>query len=187
MTKIKKWKVLEERDISPSHWFPLRVAKVKLPDGMVVDDYYYAPLENFSMVLPVTKDGGIVMVRQYKHGIGEIMIELPAGFKMKDLSHEQTAVCELDEEVGIKVDVRDLKFLGKYSVNCTKLRNEIYFYLAVDLEFNSTQHLDATEDIEILEIAPQKVLEMIEKGEIWAVETVACILRAKQKYPNIFR
>lgn len=79
MKKVKKWKILEETDISPSPWFPLFKHKVELPNGRIVDDYYLSKMGNVVMILPINKKKEIVFVQQYKHGANDVVIELPAG------------------------------------------------------------------------------------------------------------
>lgn len=184
---MEKWKIIKEVDVSPSKWFPVLQHTVKLPNGTVVDDYFISPLGNVVMILPITAKNEIVLVKQYKHALGEILIELPAGFQQKGKTLEESALAELEEEVGIKTNADNLIFFGKTANNPTKMRNVTYCYLAKNLEFNSKQQLDATEDIEIIKVSPQEVLEMIKKGEIWVADSVAAITRAFFKYPEVFR
>src|SRR3989344_5360996 len=96
MRKIKKWKLLKEEDISPSQWFPLFKHKVQLPNGKIVD-YYLSKLGDVSMIVAVTTNKEVVFVRQYKHGAGEIVIELPAGRIRKGNIPEREAIMELEE------------------------------------------------------------------------------------------
>ena len=153
MTKIKKWQVLKTTDVSPSKWFPIRKDKVKLTNGNVIDDFYTARLGDIVMVLPITRNKEIVFVRQYKHGVGEVLIELPAGFIPTGMTAEAAAVLELEEETGIKVRQSDLINMGKTSLFTTKTDSRVFEFAVKDVEFNSHQHLDPTENIEIMIIA----------------------------------
>jgi len=183
---MKKWKVLEKEDVSPSDWFPVVRHTVELPDGTIVDDYYLSPLGVAVMVLPVTRDNEFVLVKQYKHAIGEIVIELPAGFLQEGTTPAETAVSELEEEVGIKTAVSTLIPLGKFANNPTKTTHVTYSYLARDLEFNSKQNLEITEEIEVLTVSPQEALAMIENGDIWVADSIATIMKVYLSYPEIF-
>lgn len=69
----------------------------------------------------------------------------------------------------------------------TKLTRVINFYLAKNLDFNSVQRLDVTEDIAIIKVSPKKALAMVETGEIWSSGTVAALLLANLKFPNLFK
>jgi ADP-ribose pyrophosphatase len=98
---IKKWKVLKEVDVSPSPWFPLLQHTVELANGQVVDDYFFSPLGDVVQVLAITPQHEVVLVRQYKHALGEILLELPGGMQQKNTSIIQSALNELEEETGI--------------------------------------------------------------------------------------
>ena len=60
---MEKWKIIEETDISPSKWFPIKKHKVKLPNGKIIDDYYITDLNNVGMVLPITTKNEVVLVK----------------------------------------------------------------------------------------------------------------------------
>jgi len=184
---MKKWKILKKEDVSPSKWFPVIRHEVELPNGTIVDDYFVSPLGNVVMILPVTAENEVVLVRQYKHALGKILIELPAGFQQKGKTLKESALTELEEEAGIKTTADNLIFLSKTANNPTKTTYVTYCYIARNLEFNSKQNLEVTEDIEILKISPQKTLEMVKDGEIWVADSVVNIVKAFFKYPDIFK
>ncbi len=184
---MKKWKTLAIEDVSPSKWFPIERHTVELPDGTVVDDYYISPIGDVVMVLPITRDNKFVLVKQYKHAIGEVVIELPAGFQQKGKTLEETAVSELEEECGIKTAVSNLIFLGKVANNPTKTTHVTYCYLVRDVEFNSVQNLEITEEIGVLTVTPQEALTMINNGDIWVGDSIVTIMKTFLRFPEIFR
>lgn len=184
---MEKWKILKEVDVSPSKWFPVLQHTVELPNGKIIDDYFLSPMGDVVMVLPITSENEVVLVKQYKHALGEILIELPAGFQQKGKTLEESALAELEEEVGIKTTADNLIFLGKTANNPTKIKTATYCYLAKNLEFNSKQNFDETEDIEIIKVSPQKALEMVNNGEIWVADSVVNITKAFFQYPDIFK
>lgn len=183
---MKKWKILKETDVSPNKWFPVTQHSVELSSGLILDDYFFSPLGNVVLVLPITKDNKIVLVKQYKHAIQEILIELPGGSQQTGKTLEESALAELEEETGSKTTEDNLILLGKTSLNPTKTTHITYCYLAKNLEFNSKQNLETTEDIEIITATPKKVLEMVKNEEIWVADSVVNILRANLKYPELF-
>ncbi|MBN2016317.1 NUDIX hydrolase [Candidatus Dojkabacteria bacterium] len=185
MKKLKKWKILSEEDISPSPWFPLFKQKVKLPNGKVYDDFYISRLGDVAMVLPVTGNREIIFVEQYKPGVDEIIFELPAGRIKKESSIEDLAILELEEETGIKT--ADLISLGCICPAPTKDSTRVYGFLARDVEFNSKQKLDETEEIQVRTFPLKEVYEMIKNGKIYASDTIALLSIASIKYPEIFK
>lgn len=183
---LKKWKIISEEDVSPTKWFPIIKHVVELPGNKIIDDYFISPFGNAVMVLPITTKNEIVLVKQYKHGLGEIIIELPAGFQQAGKSIIESALAELQEETGIKTTADNLEFIGKISNNPTKTNQVTHGFLARNLEFNSVQSFDPTEEIELVLASPKKVLQMISDGEIWVGDSVSMILKVNMAHPALF-
>jgi len=184
--EIQKWTLIKEEDVSPSPWFPLVKHTVKLANGNVIDDYYYSPLGDVAQVLALTKNNEVVLVKQYKHALGEVLIELPGGMQQKNRSIIESALNELEEETGIKATADQLISLGKIANNPTKLNQITYGFILFDAEFNSVQKLDSTEDILIMTKPAPEVLKMAINGEIYVTDSLNFILKAALAYPNIF-
>ena len=184
--QIQKWKVLKEQDVSPSPWFPVLQHTVELANGQIIDDYFFSPLGDVVMVLAITPKNEVVLVRQYKHGLGEILLELPGGMQQKDTSILQSAINELEEEVGIKATADDLISLGKITNNPTKTRQITYGYIVFNAQFNSQQKLDVTENIEVITMSAPQVLEYAKEGKIWVTDSLNFILKAALTYPEVF-
>ncbi|MFH1822254.1 MAG: NUDIX hydrolase [Patescibacteria group bacterium] len=184
---MKKWKILEEKEIFPNKWFPIIQHKVKLSNGIIIDDYFISPLGNVVIILPFTKNNEIVLVKQYKHALGKILIELPAGFQHRNKSLEESAIIELEEETGIRTTKSNLISLGKSANSPTKTTQIVYGFLAKGLEFNSIQNTDETEEIEIVKVAPTKAIKMVMDGDIWVGDSMVFILKAFYKYPKLFK
>src|SRR5579859_1820143 len=111
---IQKWKLLSTKDVSPSKWFPIESRTYQLPNGKIIDDFTVTTLGDVAMILPITVDHKVVLVRQFKPGIGDILLQLPAGRIEKNHKDiRETARHELEEEVGIKVEDSQLHFLAK--------------------------------------------------------------------------
>jgi len=184
---VGKWTIKSVKDVSSSSWFPIEQHTIELPDGRIVDDYFITTLADVVMVVPFTKKGKMVLVKQYKHGQKDFLIELPAGFVQKGKSVIASAVAELEEETGIRISTDKLIDLGKIAHIPTKSTQVVYGFLATQLEFNSTQDLDALEDIEVLEVQPMQVIEMVKSGELWVSDSVCFIMKAYLLYPELFK
>jgi ADP-ribose pyrophosphatase len=183
---IQKWTLINEQDVSPSPWFPVLKHTVKLANGDIIDDYYFSPLGDVVQVLAITKSNEVVLVKQYKHALGEILLELPGGMQQKNKSVIQSALNELEEETGIKANADQLISLGKIANNPTKLKQVTYGFILFNAEFNTVQKLDATEDIQVLTIPAPEVLKMAINNEIWVTDSLNFILKAALAYPDIF-
>ena len=176
---------MEEEDISPSHWFPLTRQKVQLTNSNIYD-YYFSRLGDVVQILAITQQNEVVLVRQYKHGLGQITLEIPGGLQQEGKSIIQSALNELEEETGIKAIVDQLISLGKIAINPTKLKQVTYGFIMFDAEFNSVQQLEETEDIQIVLKPAPEVLQLALSGDIWVTDSLNWILKAAMLYPEVF-
>lgn len=175
------WQLLSTKDISPHKWFPLEMRTYQLPNGKIVDDFTVTTLADVAMIVAVTKDGKLVMVRQFKPGFGDVITEFPAG-RIED-SHKslaETAHHELEEETGIQVE--NLEYFGTIAGFVTKGTEKVHCYFAKDVEFNSYQKLDNNEDIEVVLLSPKELDVLIDSNQIQAALTIAAWRLAKNKY-----
>ncbi len=172
--------------MSPSKWFPIERHTVEMHDEKIVDDFYISPLGDGVMTLPFTKDNKIVLIKQYKHGFGEITYDLPAGFTQVGKSVEASALAELEEETGIIATSSDLFFLGKFCNVPAKLKHTTYSYLVRNVCFNGVQKLDDCEEILVETQEPQKVISMIKENIIMKSDVVATIMKAYLEFPELF-
>ncbi len=183
---MDKWKLRNITDVSPSPWFPIERHEVELSDGRLVDDYYITTLADVAMVLPITIEGKLVLVKQYKHGQRDFMLELPAGFVQEGKSITESALAELKEETGILTTADNLTPLGHIAHIPTKSTQVVHAFLATNLEFNTTQNLDDLEEIEVVEVLPSEALDLVLSGDIWGSDSAYFILRAAIIYPEYF-
>ncbi|MDP2873906.1 MAG: NUDIX hydrolase [bacterium] len=168
---MQKWKTLESGMALDNRWFKVRRDKVELPNGKILDDYFVWESGNVAMVVPITQDNKLVFVRQYKHGVAEVMIEYPAGYVDKMEDPAQGAKRELAEETGYVA--QEVIPLAKVVHNPTKETGCLFIYLAKVSNKQSQKNLDVSEEIEVLELPIRDVLEMIADGRIWVAGTIA--------------
>ncbi len=183
----KKWKLLSKKDVSPSAWFPIENRVYELPNGKIVDDFTVTTLADVAMIVPITVDRRVVLVKQYKPGVDEVVLQFAAGrIEPSHRDMDETAQHELEEETGIKVEPSQLTQFARFSGFSTKATELVFAYLAVDCKFNSQQNFDPNEDIEVVQLSFEEVDRMIELNEIWCSQTVACWELAKKKFPKVF-
>src|SRR5262249_61735154 len=73
------WEVLGSAYLSRKPWLTLRQDRVRLPGGAVIGEYFVLEYPAWVNVVAVTSEGRVVLVRQYRHGLGRVGIELAAG------------------------------------------------------------------------------------------------------------
>lgn len=181
---IEKWKRLRSSIALGERWFKVRKDEVELPSGKILPDYFVWESGDVSMTVPITEDGKLLLVRQYKHGIGEMMIEFPAGYLNQNNKEtaQQAAERELVEETGVEIE--KIEQIGKVVHHPTKETGVLNLFLARVKRSNIKIAGDENEEIEILEMTPEEVLEKILNGEIWATATIAAFFLAKEKSNN---
>ena len=175
---MKKWKLLDSKMAFDNRWFKVRQDKVKLPNRKIIDDYFVWLKGDVAMMVPVTDKGELIFVKQYKHAARKIMIECPAGFIDEGEKPLEAAKRELMEEIGYRAD---FSLIARAEDEPTKAEGVIYIYLAQNLKPVKRTSSDDNEEIEILKIPFKKALAMIDKGEIWANETIAATFLALKK------
>ncbi len=182
--QIKPWKVIDTRllvDRAP--WLVVREQDVTLPNGTTIDGYLLAQSRDFAMVFALTKKKEVLLVEQYKHGMGEAMIELPAGYlDSADPSPLECARRELKEETGYTST--DWRFLGSLVLDPNRSDNRAHYFLALDAYPLEEQHLDPTEDILVHTIAFNEVGRLARTGKICSLASVAGILLAMDELKN---
>ena len=149
--------------------------KVELPDGNTSTREYIKHL-GAVCVVPVTDEGEIVLVRQYRYAIGRQMTEIPAGkLDYKGEDPHGAALRELREETG--ASCKSLTFIGEYYGSPALIDEKIYMYLAEELAFGERE-LDSDEFLTV-ETAPlSELVSLVMQGEIKDAKTQIAVLKA---------
>lgn len=172
MNKLKKWHILKSQMVINHRWCQVRQDEIELPNGQIIDDFFVVIRPEIALILPITNNQEIVFVRQYRHGVSEILLELPAGsFDAAIEDAETAAVRELQEETGY-LSEKITKLATLYD-NPVKDTNKIHLFLAENVIKIGEQKLDITEDIEVVLIPVSSVLDKIINGEVCVAGSVA--------------
>lgn len=152
---------------------------VQVPNGNVVE-WDFIGHKGAAAVVPVTDDGRILMVRQYRNALDRYTLEIPAGgLNGADEPTKTAAARELEEETGYRSD--ELEFLISVNTTVAFCNEKIDIYVARNLK-SSSQHLDEDEFIDVEPMALEQLEELIYTGKMMDSKTVAAILAYKNKY-----
>lgn len=164
MKKIEKWKTLGSEYLFRRPWLTARRDTVQLPDGRVFDEFYILEYPTWVNIIATTPEGKYVMVRQYRHGLQDVFLELCAG--CVDAGEDLLAAArrELLEETGYaggtwrKADV--------LSPNPTANNNLNHTFIAEGVTLQSEQHLDPSEDISVELLTEKELFAQLSSGAI---------------------
>ena len=126
-------------------------------------------------VVPLTKEGEVVMVRQYRYPFGTVLLEAPAGKLDPGEAPEDCARRELREETGAVAG--KLEYLGDFYPSVAILDENIRLYLATELTFRESQP-DEDEFLAVERIPLETLVNRVLSGEIRDGKTQAALLKA---------
>lgn len=169
----RHWRVTASSYVVDTKFLRLRKDTIELPSGVIVDDYFVRESRGFVIVFAITRESHVLLVRQYKHGIGREILELPAGAIDPGEDRETCAIRELQEETGYTA--ASMQYLRTFVVEPTNSDSVAHLFLARDAEPTSEQRLDETERIEVELVTQDDLLGLVRDGSIDAVAHVASI------------
>lgn len=134
-----KWDVLSTKQLISNRYISVYEDKVRLPNGIVVDDYYRVRVPNSSAVVALTTDMNIVLIKQYRYCYEEELIELPSGvFEENEKDPLVVARRELLEETGYSSD--NWTYLGGTIENAAKMSNYAHMFMATGCKKYETRN-----------------------------------------------
>ena len=171
MNDPQPWKTLSTEMVLDLRWYKVRREEVQLPDGHILDDYYVSVRPEVALVFPVTAEGEVIVVRQYKHGARQILLELPGGVCDPDEPPEEAARRELLEETGYAAG--RLTHLATLHDDPTKNTNRFHLFLAEGVHPVREQSLDVTENIRVERVPLGEMKSKVLYGGIKVAKSVA--------------
>ncbi|HWJ29044.1 MAG TPA: NUDIX hydrolase [Flavisolibacter sp.] len=158
------WKVLDSEYLFNEPWLTVRKEKCELPDGRIMPAYYISEYPDWVSAFALTEDNKVVMVRQYRHGLGVISTELPGGVIDKGETPEVAIARELLEETGYQFE--NYEYLGKICANPATNDNFMHMFVARGGKKVGEQKLDATEDLEVIIYSIEDVKQLLKENKI---------------------
>ncbi|SRR6266496_3776169 len=155
---IKPWKVLETSYFRPR----FRIDKCELSNGNLLDATIFE-FRSWANIVVLTKSGEVVLVKQYRHGACDVLLEFPGGVIEDGEDPMDGAKRELLEETGFVAS--SIIQIARLYPNPALQTNILYGFLALDAEKVGGQNLDAGEDIEVHLMPVDELIEIAKRGE----------------------
>jgi 8-oxo-dGTP pyrophosphatase MutT (NUDIX family) len=173
------WKTIDSRYLLKRPWINLREDHVQLPNGTEMEEFYVVEYPAWAAVLCLTEAGQVVMVEQYRHGIQQVTLELPAGVVDRGERPLLAARRELLEETGYVAE--EWVSLGRCAPNPSKHTNFAYLFLARGARRRHAPRLDNSEAIDVRLLDVEEVLHKADTGDIVHGIHLALLFRAQHR------
>ncbi len=172
---LKPWQITRTRRDRSYRVFALRTDRARSPRTDEEHDFFILESSAWVNVIPLTPRNEVVLIRQYRHGIRQITLEIPGGLVEEGDSPEQAAGRELLEETGYRAP--ELRSLGYVHPNPAIQNNRCYSFLALGVQPAGAQQQDEKEDIEVLLRPLAEIPALIRGGAITHALVLAAFYR----------
>lgn len=161
----KDWNYLYSKTVYRNRLVTVRQDKYHFLPNDIIKDFTVFELGDWVNVIPLTDEGDVVTIRQYRHGVRRDTLEIPGGLiGADDSSPMEAAIREMTEETGYVST--DVVHLGTVEPNPALQTNRCYTYLALNCTKASGQSLDPTESIVIDLVQKDDIYRMIREQKI---------------------
>lgn len=162
---VEKWNKLDSEYIGDFRIFRIRADSSRSPRTGNTHRFFVLETPDWVNVIPLTPEGNVVMIYQFRHGTEEVTLEVPGGMVDEgDGDPALSAARELREETGYEAD--EIIHLGSVAPNPAFLDNRCHSYLALDARRVAEITLDGAEDIAFVEIPLDEIPGLIRSGVI---------------------
>ena len=158
------WTVRESRTLVHDRWLSLRAQTVVTGEGAVLAPFYLLDFPDWAQVVALTPDDRIVLVRQYRHGIGRVTLELPGGIVDPGETPLEAAARELAEETGYVAE--SLRLVCSLSPNSSSHTHRCHTVLALGARLAQPTAHEAGEEILVETMPLAELWEAVPQGAL---------------------
>ena len=158
------WRLLNSKVLQSCRVFTMKIEQYLSPRTGQEHDFYLIDSPDWVNVIPLTDDGKVILVKQYRFGTKEFSLEIPGGMLDPGDTPASAASRELLEETGYAGDEPVL--LGKVNPNPAIHTNRCYTYLIKNVTYRNPPSQDSTEDIEVQKVPLSEIPRLIHEGKI---------------------
>ena len=182
MTKVAAWKRQPPVRALHTPVFDVHRFRATSPRTRRDGDYYVVNCPDWVNIVATTSDERIVMIRQYRHGLDDITLEIPGGMvDSDDREPADAAIRELREETGYHAT--HCVPVGCVAPNPALQSNRCYTFFAPEVQKRSAQALDGGEDIEVVLMSLTEVNKALASGIICHALVVSALLMYQKFQP----
>lgn len=161
---LRPWSLLGKQPLLTTRIFRVMEERWRSPRTQVEGAYAVVDSPDWVNVVALDRQGGMVLIRQFRFGTGQFTLEVPGGMVDPGEAPSVAAERELREETGYRAG--RLVDLGYIEPNPAIFNNRAHMFLAQDCEREGDLCLDPGEDIEVLVEPVEQALTRWQRGEI---------------------
>lgn len=161
---MKPWRRAGSERLAHTPVFDLDRVRFEPPDGSPAREFWVVEAPDWINVVPLTDDGRVVLVRQYRFGIAGFTLEIPGGMCEGDEPPVEAALRELREETGY--DAREIVSLGWVHPNPAIQSNRCHTFLASGAHPASDPSPDPDEAFEVETPRLEEIPGLVRDGTI---------------------
>lgn len=170
------FRVLASRVLLEKKWLKLREERLELPNGHIIEEFHLVESPDWVGAVALTPEREILLVDQYRHGLGRTSRELPAGVIDPGETPLQAAQRELLEETGHTAGL--WKPLVVFSPEPNRSTHRAHFFLAEEVVRTGAPQPEKSEVLEVVKQPLALVLQEIAEGKMDHAAHAAAILLA---------
>ncbi|WP_244615344.1 MULTISPECIES: NUDIX hydrolase [unclassified Rhizobium] len=177
---LAPWEIKRSSYPLRDRWLTVRADDCVTSEGVEIAPYYVLEYSDWVQVVAIDTEDNILLLRQYRHALGRISLELPGGaIDAKDGSPVQAAQRELREETGFSA--AEWLPVASLSPNPATHTNLCHIVLALGIECNALPDDNPTERTEIVRVPIREAIRMMLAGEMIQAIHVAALTLALNK------
>jgi len=157
-----------------TRWFAIEATTEAYSDS---EPYYRLSCSDSAVILGVTRDKKIILVRQFRPALGAYTLEFPSGYINDGESHADAAEREFREETGYVCN--SMTYLGSFTVAPSRINTMLHFFFGKDAE--PVNGSGAEGEIEVVLVTEDKLKHLISDGQLLEIAGSAIYLATKLK------
>lgn len=174
---LEPWQTLSSEDVYVSEpWLKLSVEQIRLPDGHIVNGYHRVQMQDYATIFAQVPDSRVIVLRQYKHGVGRVSLMLPGGGIHDSEDPLETAKRELLEETGYTAE--NWQHLTSFVSSANYRCSHGHIFTACNAQQVAAPNSGDLEEMETVLMTPTDLMTAVKQGEVVVLGAIAAIALA---------